>query len=102
MRERFQNPNLTLNQLYEQASQAMPELAEFGQNFLQYLKNKYPDQFVDVEFQQAQLTDLDRVQSKITGDYEGDHTMVANMVRGCLLVEIPEQIRILRIEITVL
>lgn len=80
MGEGLQNPDLNLNQLYEQANQAMPEFAEFGQNFLQHLKEKYPEQFSGVGFQHAQLKDVERVRNKISGDYDGDHTKVADMV----------------------
>ena len=100
MGEGLQNPDLNLNQLYDQAGQAMPDFAEFGQNFLQYLQEKYPDQFAGVEFQHPELKGLERIQDKITGDYDGDHTKVVDMVRGRLLVETPEQIQIIRHEIS--
>ncbi len=96
----MQNPDLNLNQLYDQAGQAMPEFADFGQNFLRYLQTKYPDQFAGVEFQRAELKDLERIRDKVTGDYDGDHTKVIDMVRGRLLVETPEQIQIIRHEIS--
>lgn len=100
MGEGLQNPDLNLNQLYDQAGQAMPEFADFGQNFLQYLQEKYPDQFAGVEFQHAELKDLERIRDKVTGDYDGDHTKVVDIVRGRLLVETPEQIQIIRHEIS--
>ncbi|MCP5275777.1 MAG: hypothetical protein H6936_13195 [Burkholderiales bacterium] len=100
MGEGLQNPDLNLNQLYDQAGQAMPEFADFGQSFLHNLQEKYPDQFAGVEFQRAELKDLERIQDKVTGDYKGDHTKVVDMVRGRLLVETPEQIQIIRHEIS--
>jgi hypothetical protein len=102
MGEGLQNPDLNLNRLYDQAGQAMPDFAEFGQNFLQYLQEKHPEQFAGVEFQHAPIKDLERIQDKVTGDYGGDHTRVADMVRGRLLVETPEQIQIVRNEIAAL
>lgn len=102
MGEGLQNPDLNLNQLYDQAGQTMPVFAKFGQGFLQYLQDKYPEQFSGVEFQHAPLKDLERIQKKVTGDYDEDHTRVADMVRGRLLVETPEQIQIVRNEITAL
>lgn len=102
MGEGLQNPDLNLNQLYDQAGQAMPDFADFGQNFLQHLQEKHPEQFTGVEFQHAPLKDLERIQDKVTGDYDGNHTRVADMVRGRLLVETPEQIQIVRNEIAAL
>ena len=87
MEEGLQNPDLNLKQLYDQAGEAMPDFAEFGQNFLQYLQDKYPEQFTGIEFQSAPLKDLERIQDKITGDYGGSHTRISDMVRGRLLVE---------------
>ena len=79
MGEGLQNSGLNLNQLYNQAGQAMPDFAEFGQNFLQYLQEKYSEQFAGVEFQHALLKDLERIQDKVTSDYDDDHTRVADI-----------------------
>ena len=102
MEKGLQNPDLNLKQLYDQAGEAMPDFAEFGQNFLQYLQDKYPEQFTGIEFQSAPLKDLERIQDKIIGDYGGSHTRISDMVRGRLLVETPEQIQIIRDEIAAL
>lgn len=102
MGEGLQNPDLSLEQLYEQATQAQPELKSYGENFLRYLQEKYPDQFDGVYFEQALLKEVERIQDKVTADYDGDHTKVADIVRGRLLVETPEQIEIIRQEMTAL
>ena len=102
MGEGLQNPDLTLEQLYDQAIQARPELQNYGQNFLQYLQDKYPGQFEGVYFEQGTLKELERIQNKIKGDYDGDYTKVVDIVRGRLLVETPEQIQIIRQEMATL
>jgi hypothetical protein len=99
MSEGLQNPELSLDQLYDQATQAQPELKSYGENFLQYLQDKYPGQFDGVYFEQGRLKEFDRVVEKIEADYAGDHTKIADIVRGRLLVETPEQIAIIREEI---
>lgn len=102
MGEGLQNPDLSLEQLYEQATQAQPELKSYGENFLHYLQEKHPGQFDGAYFEQALLKEIERIQDKVTADYDGDHTRVADMVRGRLLVETPEQIEIIRQEMTAL
>lgn len=102
MGEGLQNPDLSLEQLYEQATQAQPELRSYGENFLRYLQEKYPTQFDGVYFEQPLLKEIERIQDKVTADYNGDHTKIADIVRGRLLVETPEQIEIIRQEMTAL
>lgn len=98
MSEGLQNPELSLDQLYDQAAQAQPELKSYGENFLQYLQDKYPGQFDGVPFEQAPLKEIERIQDKVQADYNGDHTKVADILRGRFLVETPEQIEIVRRE----
>lgn len=100
MGQGLQNPDLSVEQLYEQAKQAAHELDALGNNFLEYLQNKYPEKLDGVYFEQAPLKNFERVKDKIAGDYNGDHTKVADIVRGRLVVETPEQIQIIRGEIT--
>ncbi|UJP03684.1 MAG: hypothetical protein LZF85_04330, partial [Nitrosomonas sp.] len=100
MGEGLQNPDLSLEQLYDQAIQSQPELKSYGENFLRYLQEKYPGQFDGVYFEQAQLKEFHRVVDKVEADYAGDHTKIADIVRGRLLVETPGQISIIHDEIT--
>lgn len=102
MSEELQNPDLSLDQLYDQAARAQPELKDYGENFLRYLQEKYPDQFNGVYFEQAPLKEFNRAVEKIEADYAGDHRKIADLVRGRLLVETPEQISIIRNEIATL
>lgn len=102
MSQGLQNPDLSLDQLYDQATRAQPELKSYGENLLHYLQEKYPGQFDGVPFEQAPLKEIERIQDKITADYNGDHTKIADIVRGRLLVETPEQIEIIRREMTAL
>lgn len=81
MGEGLQNPDLSLEQLYEQATQAQPELKSYGENFLRYLQEKYPGQFDGVYFEQALLKEIERIQDKVAADYDGDHTKVASWLK---------------------
>jgi hypothetical protein len=74
MGEGLQNPDLSLEQLYNQAMQSQPELKSYGENFLHYLQEKYPTQFDGVYLEQAQLKEFHRVVEKVEADYTGDHT----------------------------
>lgn len=100
MGEGLQNPDLSLEQLYDQAIQSQPELKSYGENFLRYLQDKHPGQFDGVHFEQAQLKEFHRVVEKVEADYAGDHTKIADIVRGRLLVETPGQISLIRDELT--
>lgn len=99
MAEGLQDPELSLEELYEQARQMQPELRAQGEDFLRHLQETYPNQFDGAYYEQAQLKAPERAQAKINGEYRGDVSQVTDLLRGRIVVETPEQIEIVRREI---
>jgi hypothetical protein len=76
----FQNPDLSLEGLYEQAQKAQPEFSAFGNSFMQYLKGKYPQIMEGTYFESGPLKKMERIISKAQGDYNGDVSKISDIV----------------------
>lgn len=91
-----QNPNLSFDELYEEAKSSVPVLDEVGKNMLADLQRANPSLLNDIEFESGPLKTLDRATAKIAGDYAGDHSQISDLVRGRIVVENADQVEALR------
>lgn len=96
MPDGLQRHDLTFPQLYEQARDSVPLLQREGNEMLADLRSKYPGVFDTAHFETGPLKTEERAKAKIEGDYAGDHSKIADLARGRLVIDKPEQVEALR------
>ncbi len=92
----IQDPNLSFNELYDQAREAMPMLEQRGNDMLNELRQRHPGVFDSAYFEMGPLKEMDRAQAKVASDYGGKHENIADLARGRLVVDTPEQVEAVR------
>ncbi|PTN12502.1 RelA/SpoT domain-containing protein [Nitrosomonas aestuarii] len=85
-------PDLSFDELYQQAQASAPVLENTGQSVLDRLKTHNPEMFEGVVFEVGPLKEPERALDKINSDYEGDPRQIKDLVRGRFVVDKPEQI----------
>ena len=85
-------PDLSFDELYQQAQTSVPVLENTGQSILDRLKTQNPEMFEGVVFEVGPLKAPERALEKINSDYGGDPRQIKDLVRGRFVVDTPEQI----------
>lgn len=85
-------PDLSFDELYQQAQASAPVLENTGQSILDRLKTQNPEMFEGVVFEVGPLKEPERALDKINSDYNGDPRQIKDLVRGRFVVDTPEQI----------
>lgn len=85
-------PDLSFDELYQQAQASAPVLESTGQSVLDRLKTQKPEMFEGVVFEVGPLKEPERALDKINSDYAGDPRQIKDLVRGRFVVDTPEQI----------
>lgn len=91
-----QNPDLSFDALYAQAVEARPLLERTGNQILADIRKKFPGKFDNAYLEMGDIKDKTGALNKITTDYNGEHARITDLARGRIVVETPEQARILQ------
>ena len=95
-----QNPNLSFDELFEEARASRPLLVEQGQKMIDALQAINPRLFEGITLEIAPIKEVEGARAKVDVDYAGDQSKIVDLVRGRVLVDKPEQVAAIREYIT--